>query len=200
MSNTNISRNRTKTIGAEIKSGDSRSVLAAMLRKIFIKNGIDWDRFSIYMEDYLNDPRNQIPNTVKARTSERGNLRKELLNSRITWKSFIKGLRFLKIDLAEISLKYQDRYGDEESVTMLLNLDEDMDQVAEKANQLYPVNHKLGMHVIKLFNKEGIILFRYIYDEDWRDIDVDRGQLPLFDSFSVERRYELAKRHDSAHG
>jgi hypothetical protein len=178
-------------------------VLAALLRKIFTQNGIDHDRFAIYMEDYLNDPRNKIPQNIKARTSERGNLRKELLNTRITWKSFIKGLRFLKIDRAEISVKYSDKFGDQETVNMVINLDEeDIDKASVTAEANYPSHHRLGLHVIKTFSAEGVIMFKYIYDENWTDIDSEVGLINGAENraWVVERPYGLVHRRDRTNG
>lgn len=45
------------------------------------------------MIKYLDDPRNGIPRDLKS--SARGNLNKELVRDKITWKVFRKALRFL---------------------------------------------------------------------------------------------------------
>lgn len=74
---------------------DARSVLSRLFRIILadLKVGpLLWNRL---MMRYLNDPRNNIPNNSKDRSSSRGNLSKELRRAKMTWKVFEKGIRFL---------------------------------------------------------------------------------------------------------
>lgn len=45
---------------------------------------------------WLDDPRNGIPNNGAMRSSERGNLIKEMTKPNMTWKVFMKCIRFLR--------------------------------------------------------------------------------------------------------
>ncbi len=74
---------------------EARGVLAFLFRKILFDMNISPGRWSQMMNDYLDDPWNQVPRNSKDRSSIRGNLNKELFRTRMTWKVFEKGLRFL---------------------------------------------------------------------------------------------------------
>lgn len=60
-----------------------------------------WDRL---MNQYINDARNCVPRNKKDQSSARGNLQKELLKPEMTWKVFLKGIRFLGITSFEINI------------------------------------------------------------------------------------------------
>lgn len=98
-------REIVRPIGQEIRFGGVDSVLSALFRKIIYQTGIGTARFNQLMEQFLSDKRNLIPQNIKERSSARGNLRKELLKSTMTWKVFCKGLSFLNITKFEISIR-----------------------------------------------------------------------------------------------
>lgn len=74
---------------------EARGVLTHIFRKILMERGVNsyvWDR---YMRSYLQNPLNQVPQNSKDRSSARGNLNKELRRDKMSWKVFVKALRFL---------------------------------------------------------------------------------------------------------
>ena len=86
---------------------DAGGILAFLLRKLFKfykLSGAD----GLWMEltqAYVMDPANGIAQNKKARTSARGNIAKELAADSISWKVFIKGLRFLQLKKVEVIVK-----------------------------------------------------------------------------------------------
>lgn len=76
-------------------ASEASGVLAKLWRLILADRKISPLTWNELMKRYLNDPRNGIPADVRERSSARGNLHKELKRPRMTWKVFLKGLRFL---------------------------------------------------------------------------------------------------------
>lgn len=91
----------------EYPKGPSNS--SSVLSRIFFNMGMElglssftsWDRL---MDQYINDARNCIPRNKKDQSSARGNLQKELSKPEMTWKVFLKGIRFLGIISFEIKI------------------------------------------------------------------------------------------------
>lgn len=82
---------------ASIRSGGSASVLTKMFFTIMSNMGMNETRWNHLMVNYILDKRNCIPNNTKDQSSARGNLSKELLKKKQTWKVFCKAMRFLNI-------------------------------------------------------------------------------------------------------
>ena len=61
-------------------------------------------RWEDLMRNFLNDRRNGIRQNDRDRSSARGNLAKELLKPKMTWKVFCKGMRFIGLTKFEISI------------------------------------------------------------------------------------------------
>ena len=86
------------------ESGGSDSILAKMFANIINDTGINFDKWNMLMNTYIRDPRNSIPNNDRDQSSERGNLRKELLKDKMTWKVFCKGMRLLNFPRFDLTL------------------------------------------------------------------------------------------------
>lgn len=80
-------------------------ILARLFRIILWQLNITPMRFGKYMNDYIHDKRNRIKDTRSAHTSARGNLMKELGKPEMTFKVFMKGLRFIKVVRIEFIIK-----------------------------------------------------------------------------------------------
>lgn len=91
--------------GNFIKSGGSDSILASMFQLIIWQLGIKEVGWNTLMQRYLLDPSNNIPNNDRAHALERGNLQKELLNNRMSWKVFCKGLKFINLPKFEFIIR-----------------------------------------------------------------------------------------------
>jgi hypothetical protein len=76
-------------------ASEASGVLSKLWRGILVDLDVTHYTWGSLMLRYLNDPRNGIPRDVKDKSSARGNLNKELKRPRMTWKVFLKGLRFL---------------------------------------------------------------------------------------------------------
>lgn len=86
-------------------NGDSGGVLTRFFVNILLDLNISTSKWEDYMRDYVNDPRNGVPNNRKDQTIQRGNLTKEFSKGGMTFKIFCKGLRLLKFTKVEFSLK-----------------------------------------------------------------------------------------------
>lgn len=74
----------------------ARGPLAKLYRRILWDLDIKPEQINTYILKWLDDPRNGIPNNGKARSTERGNLIKDLSKTEMTWKNFVKGIRLLR--------------------------------------------------------------------------------------------------------
>jgi hypothetical protein len=79
------------------KTFGPNGVLSRLWRQILYDLGIGPNQFNLLMHDYLSDPRNGVPNNKKDQTSMRGNMSKELWKPQMTWKVFLKAMRFLQL-------------------------------------------------------------------------------------------------------
>ena len=89
--------------GPPIKTGPSDSVLASLFRTVLMDLGITAIRFEKLLDRYIIQAK--LPNNVKEASSQRGNLRKELLKTTMSWKVFIKGLMFLNVIKFDITIR-----------------------------------------------------------------------------------------------
>lgn len=71
-------------------------ILAALARRLIGELGISVPKWQRLMADFVSDSRNGVKDNQKERTSARGNLMKEFGRETMTWKVFIKFLRFLQ--------------------------------------------------------------------------------------------------------
>lgn len=76
----------------ESSAGDH---LARTYRSILADLRVDPFHWRMLMKQFTEDPANGIGATAKDRSTTAGNLHKALLGPRMTWKSFIRGLRLL---------------------------------------------------------------------------------------------------------
>lgn len=89
--------------GEEIMTGSSDSILASLFRTILMDLNVTAIRFDRLLERYISNAR--LPNNIKEASSQRGNLKKELLKSSMSWKVFVKGMVFLNVKRFDISIK-----------------------------------------------------------------------------------------------
>lgn len=102
-------RTHSNKLGREVSEPKGPSTSSSVLSRIFRNMTVDlglsalsaWDRL---MNQYINDARNCVPRNKKDQSSARGNLQKELLKPEMTWKVFLKGIRFLGIISFEINI------------------------------------------------------------------------------------------------
>lgn len=106
-------RNKNDSINgaSKVVSGGSDSILAAVFGDIKYLVAPTTDRWNQFMTAYLRDPKNGIAKNMKDQSSARGNLAKELLKNKMTWKVFCKGLRFLNIVSFEFVIRVKHKNG-----------------------------------------------------------------------------------------
>jgi hypothetical protein len=74
---------------------EAKGVLSVLWRQLLMVLNIDGWRWDKLMRKYLADPHNGIQNNSRDRSSARGNLNKELKRDDMTWRVFLKALKFL---------------------------------------------------------------------------------------------------------
>lgn len=90
-------------------------ILSRLFRQILADLNITPSRFGSLMQDYVNDPRNSIPNNKRDQTMNRGNLIKEFSKPNMTWKVFCKAMRFLQFVKIDFVVRaYHRGYGGKE--------------------------------------------------------------------------------------
>lgn len=104
-----MSKRRRTNIARKIEEPKGPSTSSSVLSRIFHNMTMDlglgsfaaWDRL---MNQYINDARNCIPRNKKDQSSARGNLQKELSKPEMSWRVFLKGIRFLGVTAFEIKI------------------------------------------------------------------------------------------------
>ncbi len=84
-------------------------ILASLYRQILFSHGVNTAKFNRLMEFFIRKTNKQV--STKEATSIRGNLRKELLKGKMSWKVFLKGLYFLNIVKFDITIKLHEASG-----------------------------------------------------------------------------------------
>ncbi len=98
--------NKKKRIeyGIQINNGSPDSILASLLRKIYYDINIDITKFDILVSRYVSKFSKSTLSRVLS--SERGNIKKELLSESISWNVFIsKGLALINAKKIKITLE-----------------------------------------------------------------------------------------------
>jgi hypothetical protein len=90
---------------AASRTSGSSGVLSSLFRNIMQKLEVGPEKWGYLMRLYVQDPHNGVPDNDADRGSTRGNLSTALSNDYMTWKVFMRGLRFLRIRHVKIVLE-----------------------------------------------------------------------------------------------
>ena len=87
---------------------EAHGVLARLYRQILFETRVTPRHMDRLLQLWVADPRNAIPDDGKSRSTERGNLIRELSSRDLTWRVFLKGIRLLRpIDIhLEVHLRW----------------------------------------------------------------------------------------------
>lgn len=88
----------------------------------FMDHSVSSGKYEQFMTNFVSDPRNCIPQNKKEQSSARGNLQKEMLKSGMSWKVFVKSLRFLDLTGFDIQITAHYRNGNHSIHTEHINL------------------------------------------------------------------------------
>lgn len=75
---------------------EAQDMLAYLFRMILYDLDIRSNRWEVLISRMMADPRNPAPKNSRDRSSQKGNLNKAFRGNRMTFKTFIKGLKFLE--------------------------------------------------------------------------------------------------------
>jgi len=76
---------------------DAKNVPARLFRQILFDRRIGPSEALQLMHAWIADPKNHVPQTLRGASYVRGNLIKEFSNPKMSWKVFIKALRWLRL-------------------------------------------------------------------------------------------------------
>ncbi len=116
-------KNINELVAPPIKTGSAESVLASLFRSIMVDLHINVFRFNHLVNDYISDQIRVGKNDD--RSSAKGNLKRELLSDKISWKVFCKGLRFLNIWKFEIKIRAYHKNGSVTEHIKVVNINKD---------------------------------------------------------------------------
>lgn len=81
--------------------------LAYIFQCVATKSGSNTlSRWGNLMHEFVTDPTNHIAQNRRDQTSARGNLTKEFVKRSMTWKVFLKGLKFLQFYKFELTFRF----------------------------------------------------------------------------------------------
>lgn len=101
---------------------EAKGDLAILFRRILLQRNIQSIEMQRYMRQWLNDPRNRIPNDGARRSYERGNFFKEITKSHMSWKVFVKCLKFYRLKNVSITIKGEWEDGTQGEYVQHLNM------------------------------------------------------------------------------
>lgn len=126
------------------KTHGSNGVLSRLFRQMLLDLNIGGSRFGSLLQDYIQDSHHGAPLNKKDQTSMRGNLTKEFSRPQMTWKVFIKALRFLQLIKIDFVIKAYHANGKEtlHSTTVVLGSRSETrefhEQLEQDENQEHP--------------------------------------------------------------
>lgn len=104
----NVYNNTRSTVGGFL----SKIFFAVLEKRIFVDlKRIDndktfFERWNSLVISYLQDPKNAIPQDKQSISAARGNLKKEIVKPNMSWKVWVKAMRFLQITKIEFYFKF----------------------------------------------------------------------------------------------
>lgn len=98
-----------KTVNSEKEIGKTESTLRSLFADLMLNLRIDTEKFNELINRYILSAK--IPLNVRDISSTRGNIKKEILKSPMSWKIFIKGLMFLNVEKLEIIIRLHQASG-----------------------------------------------------------------------------------------
>lgn len=118
------------------KMEEATGTLSRLFRKILFDINIDLMRWDAAMKKYLADPRNRIQQNSKDISSARGNLAKALVKPDMTWKVFVKALKFLDPLCVSLEVKIVWRNGRKTLHPITVFKDPEYNEIAEPGYEL----------------------------------------------------------------
>ncbi len=106
-------------------SGTHRAggVLSRLWRQMLKDLNVNIQRWNDCMYTFVNDPRNGYPPNKRDQQSARGNLTKEFARPEMTWKVYMKALRFLGAKNVTIAVEVNYHNGSRSTHSTKVNLD-----------------------------------------------------------------------------
>lgn len=117
--------NNSERVAPPITTGSADSVLASLFRSILLDLHVNMFKFNTLVNDFIEDQTQASDLNEKDKSSAKGNLKRELLADKMSWKVFCKGLKFLNIIKFEIRIRAYHRNGKLTEHYKIINTDKD---------------------------------------------------------------------------
>lgn len=90
-----------------VRAPAPKGVLAKLFRKLCVALDLGAFGWQQLMQQYLDNPANGVKNNPKDRATARGNLNKELIRETLSWKVFLKAIRFFGAVRADFTVRLE---------------------------------------------------------------------------------------------
>lgn len=90
-----------------VRAPAPKGVLAKLFRKLCVALDLGAFGWQQLMQQYLDNPANGVKNNPKDRATARGNLNKELIRETLSWKVFLKAVRFFGAVRADFTVRLE---------------------------------------------------------------------------------------------
>ncbi len=112
----------------DLQSAASNNTIKGVLTRVykFFMVSYGKDRMPVWnklMDNYVNDPNNNISSFRSKRTSVRGNMKREYLGPQLSWPKFCEAMSFSKFKSLEIIFIAEDENGERMMMREELNFD-----------------------------------------------------------------------------
>jgi hypothetical protein len=111
---------------AVAKTYSSWGMLSKLWRIILRDNHMNGYRFNVLMDRFLKDPRNSPKKSEGEHFDNRGNLNKEFSNPTMSWKVFIKCMKFMGFKEFRLTIEARHEDGHISVHRTMLNLEENL--------------------------------------------------------------------------
>lgn len=180
-------KSKQKPLRAKLNKGPSGSILSKLFRTILFNYGMDDKRYDALMARYIRKAAMDV--NRKDRADVRAGLSGELLKTSMTWKTFLKGLKFLSI--AKMSIVVRLWKSDETCILYRQNYSLDTVEVEFGSED---DDEKLS--------KEGIMtagsILGSFFEEICRELKVGKGEIPTLLAAYIKRTHVGADRRSEA--
>lgn len=127
-----MSRELIRLLDTEDKGvKEARDPLARLFRQLMADQKINLKAMDDLIRAWLADPRNNIPDNGKIRSTERGNIIQEITRPNMTMKVFIKRLRLFPIIRVRLILEAEWQNKTVTHTVAQVKLNEELDDVEE---------------------------------------------------------------------
>jgi len=178
-------------LNRQIKTGSVNNMLTRLFIEMLKNMGVDSIMYENRIDQYITNA--GLPKNMKELSSVRGNIKKELAKSSMSWKVFLKSMVFLGVKQFNLSVTYKDindviknieqqHTFDYKTINMKLfgGTDKEKDDVGE-TNVLHSLYQKIHQDFVNSGVTEQSMVVNYakktMLNKDERDLSAIKGSI-----------------------